>query len=126
VSLRIKVDEDLSSEVAHVFRRADHDAVTVDEQGWSGCHDSVLWSAVQKEGRVLVTADKGFADVRRHSPGTHGGVILLRLDGESRSGYISLVGALIGIQAIEELAGAVAVVTPRGVRIHRARSGDEE
>jgi predicted nuclease of predicted toxin-antitoxin system len=59
----IKVDEDLPPAVAQVFGQAGHDAKSVLEQGWSGCPDDVLLTRVRAEGRWLVTADRGFADV---------------------------------------------------------------
>ena len=86
----IKVDEDLPAEVANLLRDTGHDAVTVLEQEMTGTPDSDLWQAIQKENRCLFTADKGFADARNHPPGTHAGIVLLRLPRESRAGYINL------------------------------------
>ncbi|MGE0683186.1 MAG: DUF5615 family PIN-like protein [Candidatus Binatia bacterium] len=36
-----------------------------------GLSDEQLWPQVQREGRLLVTADKGFADLREYPPGSH-------------------------------------------------------
>ena len=36
--------------------------------------------AIQKDERYLVTADKGFGDIRTYPPGTHHGILLLRPD----------------------------------------------
>jgi predicted nuclease of predicted toxin-antitoxin system len=67
--VRIKVDEDLPRAVADVFSGAGYHVVTVPEQGWSGWADARIWAAVRTEGwtegRILVTANKGFADLRR-------------------------------------------------------------
>jgi predicted nuclease of predicted toxin-antitoxin system len=64
VSARAKVDENLPRQIADLLIARGHDAVTVVEQGWQGATDDVLWPRIQSEGRWLITADKGFADIR--------------------------------------------------------------
>jgi predicted nuclease of predicted toxin-antitoxin system len=78
VSSRIKVDEDLPHQIADLLIERGHDALTVVGQGWQGFSDEDLWPRIQNEQRWLITADKGFADLRQHPPGSHAGVILLR------------------------------------------------
>jgi predicted nuclease of predicted toxin-antitoxin system len=82
VVARLKVDENLPTEIAELLRAHGHNAATVLDQGWSGMADDDLWQHVQAEGRWLVTADKDFADLRLYPAGTHAGVILLRSDQE--------------------------------------------
>jgi predicted nuclease of predicted toxin-antitoxin system len=65
MAVRIKVDEDLPPAVTRIFRQAGHDASTVVEQGWGGCTDHVLLARLRGDGRWLVTAGRGFADVRQ-------------------------------------------------------------
>ena len=84
MSVRIKVDEDLPPQIADLLNSQGHDATTIVGQGWNGVSDDVLWPRVQNERRWLITADKGFANMRRHPPGSHAGVILLRAQEESR------------------------------------------
>jgi predicted nuclease of predicted toxin-antitoxin system len=86
MSSRVKVDEDLPRQVADLFAERGHDAVTVAMQGWQGLVDAALWPWVQQEQRWLITADKGFADLRIYPPGSHTGVLLFQLDKESRLG----------------------------------------
>ena len=74
--MRIKVDEDLPRTAVRMLRDKGHLALSVVEQGMGGHKDPSLWRAVQAEQRYLVTADKGFADIRRYAPGTHAGVLL--------------------------------------------------
>ncbi len=83
--LRVKVDEDLPFQVAALLQEAGHQVETITGEGMGGATDAVLWAAVQAEGRFLVTADKGFADIRAHPPGTHGGILLLRPDKENKN-----------------------------------------
>ena len=79
--------------------------------------DEELWPRVQGERRWLVTADKGFGDLRRHPPGSHAGVILLRAKEESRRAYLELAATALEQLDLEHLAGAVIVVTSQGIRI---------
>ena len=121
--MKIKVDEDLSGDVAEEFRAAGHDALTVVEQGWSGRDDRSLWESVQQEQRLLVTADKGFADPRQLPPGTHCGIILLRSERESRASYVELARQVLRSAKLEDLHGVIAVVRHAGIRVHRAQDG---
>lgn len=72
---------------------------------------------MQKEGRFLITADKGFADVRSHPPGGHAGVLLLRPDADGVRPLIDLLQRVLVAGDISTLAGTVSVATAKGVRI---------
>lgn len=120
MAVRLKVDEDLPRAVAELLNVHGHDAVTVCDQGWQGLPDDRLWAGIQNEGRWLVTADKEFADLRRYPPGTHAGVILLRSAEESRADYLRLADMVLGRFKLDDIGGAVLVVSQRGVRIRQA------
>jgi predicted nuclease of predicted toxin-antitoxin system len=122
VPVRLKVDENLPDQLADLLAELGHDAVTVADQGWRGIADRDLWRGVQAEGRWLVTADKEFADLRRYPPGSHAGVILLRLAEQSRVDYLRLAGAAVASLDLDNLAGAIVVVADRGVRIRHAET----
>ena len=119
--MRVKVDEDLPKAAVQMLRRHGHEAVSVVEQGMGGTKDPCLWQAVQAEHRFLVTADKGFGDIRSYPPGTHDGILLLRPDQAGIRPVLDLLERTFAAYDLEALAGAVAVVTPRGVRIRRAK-----
>jgi predicted nuclease of predicted toxin-antitoxin system len=113
----VKVDEDLSEEVAEVFITAGYDAITAHAQGWAGLIDDELWPRVQAERRWLVTADKAFGDIRKFVPGTHAGILLLRADEENRRSYLQLAERAVRAVQLQDFTGALIVVTPRGIRI---------
>lgn len=117
--MRIKVDEDLPVIVAVMLRERGHDALSVLEQGLGGWKDPELWRAVQREGRFLVTADKGFGDVRVYPPGLHTGVLLLRPDEDGIRPLIELMQEVLARHPLETLLGLLTVVTPRSIRIRR-------
>lgn len=117
MSALVKVDEDLPRGVDNLFGLQGHSATTVGDQGWSGVSDEILWSRVQSEGRWLITADKGFADLRKYPPGSHAGVILLRPREESRRADLELAANAVGRLDLDKSRGAIIVVTPRGIRV---------
>lgn len=120
MTVPFKIDEDLPRQIADLLNARGHDAATVVGQGWQGMPDEILWPRVQQESRWLMTADKGFADLRQYPPGTHAAVILLRSQEESRRAYLELATIAIERLKLDEIAGAVVVVTYRGVRMRRA------
>jgi len=120
--MRIKVDEDLPQAAVEMLRERGYEAANVVEQGMGGLKDPALWEAVQAEQRFLVTADKGFADIRVYAPGTHAGVLLLRPDQDGIRPVMELLQQVLAGYDLSALAGGVTVVTARGIRIRRARA----
>jgi predicted nuclease of predicted toxin-antitoxin system len=122
-SLRFKIDEDLPAEIAGLFTAAGCDATTVFEQKMQGSTDESLWSTVAGEGRSLVTADVGFADVRRLAARTRGnvGIVLFRAWPESRQMYLRLAGAFLETFPLNNVPGQVVTVTHDGIRAHDTR-----
>lgn len=117
--LRIKVDEDLPPVIADLLRERGYEASTVVEQHMGGWKDAQLWIAIQAEGKFLVTADKGFANIQTHPPGTHAGVLLLRPDEDGIRPMLTLLHDVLATFEIETLVGTIAVATPRGIRLRR-------
>ena len=120
--MRIKVDEDMPKAAVRLLRLRGHDAISVVQQGMGGTKDPSLWQAVQSKRRFLITADKGFGDIRRYPPGTHLGVMLLRPDQAGIRSVLALLEQALTAYDLEALAGTVSVVTPRGIRVRRARA----
>jgi hypothetical protein len=81
--------------------------------------DEILWTRIQGERRWLITADKGFADLRKYPPGSHAGVILLRPQEESRRAYLDLAESAVSRLDLDQMSGAMIVVSPRGIRVRR-------
>ena len=119
--MHIKVDEYLPADVAQILRANGYkDTATVLEQEMGGWKDQALWESVQSEQRFLITADKGFGDIRTHAPGTHYGVLLLRPDMDGIRPLIRLLERTLAAYDLQDLYGTITVVNPRGIRIRRA------
>ena len=122
MSLKITVDEDLPRQAVKILRENGYDAVSVVEQGMGGWKDPQLWIAVQSAERFLVTADKGFGDIRVYTPGKHFGILLLRPDEDGIRPVIELLQHVLNSYKLEDLGGTVTVATPRGIRMRREDS----
>ena len=85
--MRFKLDENLPVELANMFREAGHDAVTVLDQDLLGAPDSDLASVCMHEGRVIVTLDTDFADIRTYPPGAYPGLVVFRLGNQRADMY---------------------------------------
>lgn len=118
--MQIKIDEDLPRQVVALLRERGHQADSVVDQSMAGWNDADLWRNIQVERRFLVTADKGFADIRSHPPGTHSGVMLLRPDQDGIRPMVELVVKVLQSHDLNALAGSTTVVTPRGVRVRKS------
>lgn len=118
--MQIKVDEDLPRRVVALLREKGYKADSVVEQAMAGWKDVELWRKIQTESRFLVTADKGFADIRIYPPGTHAGVMLLRPDQDGIRPTVDLIERVLQIYDLNTLAGTTTVVTPRGVRVRKS------
>ena len=119
--MRIKVDEDLPITVASLLREHNYQVDSVSDEGMSGWKDPALWQAVQNEARFLITADKGFADIRVYPPGTHHGVMLLRPDQDGIRPLVELLNRVLKDYELNSFSGTIAVVTPRSIRTRRAK-----
>lgn len=115
----IKVDEDLPGVLARLLCSHGHDAATVIEQGMSGWEDADVWAAIQAERRFLVTADKGFADIRLYPPGTHAGILLLRPNEDGIRPLVVLLESVLAIHNLADLAEMITVASPQGIRVRR-------
>ncbi len=63
--MRILVDENIPLMTAKELRSLGHDVMDIRGTNLEGIDDEELWKIVQKEKRLLITTDKGFARSRR-------------------------------------------------------------
>ena len=90
------------------------------EQGFAGWKDAQLWEEIQNESRLLITADKGFANIRTYPPGTHAGVILLRPDQDGIRPIVELIESVLENHNLNVFSGTTAVVTQRNIRVRKS------
>jgi predicted nuclease of predicted toxin-antitoxin system len=118
--MKIKLDENLPSELVGVLTALGHDVDTVVEEGLAGRDDGTVWLAAQHAARLLVTQDLDFSDIRKFQPGTHCGIILVRLRDPSRAALIARVRGLFELRPVQDWAGCFVVATEHRLRVRRA------
>ena len=73
------IDENISPLVAQELQALGYNVKHVREVGLKGCSDREVMEYARREKRALITLDADFADVRKYPPGTHAGIIRLKL-----------------------------------------------
>ncbi len=117
--MRFKLDENLPVELADMFREAGHDAVTVLDQDLRGARDPDLASACMREGRVIVTFDTDFADIRTYPPGAYPGFVIFRLDSQARGHVLEIGTRLLKILSSATIDGQLWIVEESRVRVRQ-------
>jgi predicted nuclease of predicted toxin-antitoxin system len=117
--LKIKLDENLPTALAHTLRRLGHDVETVPEEGLAGRADGRIWRAAQEEQRFLITQDLDFSDIRLYRPGSHHGLLLVRLRDPGRLALTAVVREVFVSQDVADWHGCLIIVTERKLRVHR-------
>jgi len=77
--MKLKLDENQPESLVLELAAQGHDVDNVRLEGLDGQSDPNIWQAAQREGRFLITQDLDFSDVRQFQPGTHHGLMLVRL-----------------------------------------------
>jgi predicted nuclease of predicted toxin-antitoxin system len=117
--MRIKLDENLPIRLSPLLRTLGHEVSTVEDEGLSGKADFDIWQAAQAEARFLITQDLDFSDVRRFAPGTHHGILLVRLHSPSRRNLSDRIMAVFDGEAVETWLGCFVIVSSRKIRVIR-------
>lgn len=115
--MEFKIDENLPVEVADLLRQAGYDAVTVIEEQLGGSSDPDIASVCQEEGRVLITLDTDFADIRAYPPTQFPGLIVLRLHKQDKSHILDVIGRLLPVLSSEPLEHLLWIVEETQLRI---------
>jgi predicted nuclease of predicted toxin-antitoxin system len=118
--MNIKLDENLPVDLVPILTALGHNVDTVPGERLEGKPDTVIWDAAQSAARFLITQDLDFADVRKFAPGTHAGIMLVRLRLASRRALIVRVRSVFESERIDQWARCFVVVTERKVRVRRA------
>ena len=114
--MRFKVDENLPREVAEDLRSLGHDADTVRSEALSGMADQIILERARTQRRIVLTLDKGVANVIRYPAERHSGIVLFRPESSGRGAVLAFVRAHISALLSLELVDRVTVVTRSSIR----------
>jgi predicted nuclease of predicted toxin-antitoxin system len=120
--MNIKLDENLPLRLATRLRDVGHDVQTVHDERLVGHSDIEIWQAAQKESRFLITQDLDFSDSRKFVPGSHHGILLLRLHSPNRKSLIGRVVEIFQKESVGDWSRCFVVATERKIRVLKPQS----
>ena len=83
--MTIELDENLPDRLVSALTGLGHHVDTVYAERMNGRIDADVWNVTQTARRFFITQDLDFSDIRRYTPGTHAGLLLVRsLDASGR------------------------------------------
>ena len=115
--MKIKLDENLPERLVPVLTALGHDVDTVRAERLTGHTDPDVWNRAQLAQRFLITQDLDFSDMRQYTPGTHAGLLLVRLPRPGRSALLERVSTVFATEHVEDWAGCLVVTTDRKLRV---------
>jgi predicted nuclease of predicted toxin-antitoxin system len=123
--MKVKLDENLPLRLVSALKSLGHDVDTVADEGLSGMPDEDVWQAAQQENRFLITQDLDFSDTRRFKPGTHSGILLVRLREPGANALLHQVASAMVEIPKELLQGSFIVLTEHKLRIKHPSSDSD-
>jgi predicted nuclease of predicted toxin-antitoxin system len=117
--VKVKLDEHLPPSASAVLDKAGNDVHTVIAEGLGGQSYAVVFHAAQDEERLLVTLDRGFADVRSYPPGSHRGILVLRPLDQQPLAICEMRHGVVTKWSLEQFVGCNVIVSEHAIRIRR-------
>jgi predicted nuclease of predicted toxin-antitoxin system len=118
--MKFKGDENLPAEVVALLRYAGHDAHSVLDEDLGGTSDTSLAEVCRKEGRILLTLDLDFADIHAFPPGSHPGIVVLRLRRQDKKTVLGIIPRILELLKREAVNGRLWIVDEVRTRIFEA------
>lgn len=115
----MKLDVNLPRALVPIFARLGHDADTVADEGLTARDDTVVWRKTQQAGRLLIAQDLDFSDARKFRPGTHHGLLLVRLREPGRLALTTKLRPLFETEDTRDWPACFIVLTDHKLRIRR-------
>lgn len=117
--MRIKPDENIPHRLADLLEQLGHDVDTVLEENLTGKSDEIIWEAVRQDDRFLITQDLDFSNIHKFAPGTHAGILILRLRDMGRQNIFQRILAIFQKEDVESWKRCFVVITDHKLRIQR-------
>jgi predicted nuclease of predicted toxin-antitoxin system len=115
--MKLKLDENLSRHLKPVLENLNYDVLTVSDQDLLSQDDTAIGKAAKTEGRMLLTLDLEFGDLRKYPPGRHPGIILFRPRSFGPLAVNRFLEEFVRDTDLDQFSGCVVVVDPSKVRV---------
>lgn len=117
--MRVKLDENVPVSAVNIATQLGHDVDTVYGENLADATDADVLTAATQDERLLITLDRGLGDVRSYPPGTHAGVVVLRVDPQDADTVSKAVRSFLQSEDLGDLTGCNVVVRGHLARIRR-------
>lgn len=117
--MKIKLDENLPEALLEELSAQGHDVDTVAMERLNGRPDPEVWAGAQESGRFLITQDLDFSDIRKFAPGTHAGLLLVRLALPGRLALLERIGGVFRSENVTAWEGCFVVLSEHKLRVMR-------
>lgn len=117
--MRLKLDENLGRGLVGLLADGGHDVDTVVDEGLAGADDDAVAQAARREQRMLVSLDVDFADIARFPPGSHPGIVVVRVTELRPSLIRAALSGLLARHRLDDLTGCTVIAQLGAVRIRR-------
>ena len=115
--MKFKIDENLPSELVADLRELGHDADTVFDESLGGAKYPVLMEAASAGKRILLTLDKGIANLQQYPTEQHSGVVLFLPVRSGRRVVLAFTRGRLQSLLESDLQGRLTVVGPTRIRV---------
>jgi predicted nuclease of predicted toxin-antitoxin system len=117
--MKLKLDENLPEALVRELTMLGHNVDNVRLEGFAGQNDGNIWKAAQESEWFLITQDLDFSDIRNFAPGTHCGLMLVRLQNPGRKALAERIAEAFTIQDAESWARCFVLLTDHKLRVRR-------
>lgn len=117
MAYRFKLDENVPRDAEALLRDAGHDVQSVADERLGGGRDPQVLDACRSEGRILITLDLDFADIRLYPPPSHKGIWVLRPPTQSIENTLTLLRGALALIETEAAESRLWIVEHGRVRI---------
>ena len=121
--MKFKVDENMPGDLVDMLHKESHDVADIVGEGLVGEDDQPVLEVATAEGRILLTFDLDFADIRQYRPGTHAGIVVFRLKNQ-RWKYLEGPARRLLACPLGKLQHGLAIVDEKRIRYKRPPEKD--
>ncbi len=118
--MKLFADECVYKKTVEATQSWGHDITTAHAVGLSGKSDQEIFNYSIREGRILLTADLDFSNIRYYPPGEHLGIIVLKIKPAVLSQVHSVLIRLFAETSQDYFANALVIVDRNKYRVRRA------
>ena len=117
--MKLFADECVYRVTVEALRSWGHDVVTTQEANLVGEADAIQLQEAISQGRILITADLDFSNIRRYPPANHNGIIVLKIRPKILNEVHALLKKLVETISQENLNQTLVIVDRNKYRVRR-------